>query len=130
MPGTAHTGGVDARNSYSFVYGPAVALLVIGVLVLLLRWTFGRGGSLVERRTRVGAPDQYGLLVQIATPATVVEAEMIRRRLLDAGLRATVAPTTAGPAVMVFEGDEAAARRLLAGPGSGSSGPRPPGAGP
>lgn len=93
---------------------PLVALCVVGVLALLLRWAFGRGHSLVERRPREGTPGEYGLLVRVATPATFIEAELIRRRLVDAGFRATLAPTTEGPAVMVFPEDVAAARQLLA----------------
>ena len=38
---------------------------------------------------------------------------MMRRRLLDAGLRATLAPTTEGPAVMVFPQDVARAQGVL-----------------
>ncbi len=112
----AHTGRVTYRTSISFMFGPVVALLALGVLILLLRWTFSHGHSLVERRAQTGSPDEYGLLVQVAAPATVVEAEMIRRRLLDAGLRATLAPTTEGPTVMVFREDEGRALVLLADP--------------
>jgi hypothetical protein len=93
---------------------PLLALGVVGVLALLLRWAFSRGHSLVERRSREGLPTEYGLLVRVAAPATFIEAEVIRRRLVDAGLRATLAPTTEGPAVMVFPEDAAAAERLLA----------------
>ncbi len=100
-------------GSFSYAFGPLVAFAVVGVLVLLLRWTFGPSRSLVERRARSGAPDQYGLLVQVAAPPTFVEAELMRRRLLDAGLRATLAPTTAGPAVMVFPEDLDAAKVVL-----------------
>ncbi len=92
---------------------PLVALGVVGILALLLRWAFGHGRSLVERRPLRGSRQEYGLLVCVAAPRTFIEAEMIRRRLLDAGLRATLAPTTGGPAVMVFPEDAAAARRLL-----------------
>lgn len=109
-----HTGGVD-RSSISFMFGPMVALLVVGVLALLLRWAFGHGHSLVERRARMGTPQEYGLLVQVAAPATVIEAEIVRRRLVEAGLRATLTTTTEGPAVMVFADDAAAARALLEG---------------
>lgn len=93
---------------------PLLALGVVGVLAVLLRWAFGRGRSLVERRPRQGPAGEYGLLVRVAAPATFVEAELIRRRLVDAGLRATLAPTTEGPAVMVFPEDAGTARRLLA----------------
>jgi hypothetical protein len=103
-------------GSASFMFGPAIALACLGVLVLLLRWTFSRGHSLVERHAQSGSPQEYGLLVQVAAPATVIEAEMIRRRLVDAGLRATLAPTTQGPAVMVFSEDQTAALQLLGEP--------------
>ena len=36
-------------GSYSYVYGPIMALVAIGILVLVLRWAFGRGSSVVER---------------------------------------------------------------------------------
>ena len=102
-------------GSYSFIFGPVIALGVVGVLALLLRWAFSPGHSLVERRPEVGAPEQYGLLVAIAEPPTFVEAEVLRRRLSDAGLRATLAPTTEGPRVMVFPEDVKAARLVLRG---------------
>ncbi len=100
-------------GSYSSVFGPLIALGVVGVLALLLRWAFSSGHSLVERRPEVGSPEQYGLLVAIAEPPTFVEAEILRRRLSDAGLRATLAPTTEGPRVLVFPEDVKAARLVL-----------------
>ena len=102
-------------GSFSYAFGPIVALLVVGVLMLLLRWAFSSGHSLVERRPEVGSPEQYGLLVPIAEPPTFVEAELVRRRLSDAGLRATLAPTTEGPRVLVFPEDVKAARLVLRG---------------
>jgi hypothetical protein len=102
-------------GSYSSVFGPLIALGVVGVLALLLRWAFSSGHSLVERRPEVGSPEQYGLLVAIAEPPTFVEAEILRRRLSDAGLRATLAPTTEGPRVLVFPEDVKAARLVLKG---------------
>jgi membrane protein implicated in regulation of membrane protease activity len=103
-------------GSYSYLFGPVVAFCLVAVLALLLRWTFGRGRSVVERPSRRGRAADYGLLVAVAEPATFVEAEMIRRSLDDVGIRATLAPTTEGPRVMVFEGDAVAARAHLAKP--------------
>jgi hypothetical protein len=100
-------------GSFSFVFGPLAALAAVGVLMLLLRWAFSTGHSLVERRPDVGSPEQYGLLVPVAEPPTFVEAEVVRRRLSDAGLRATLAPTTEGPRVLVFPEDVKAARLVL-----------------
>jgi hypothetical protein len=100
-------------GSYSFAVEPLIALGAVGVLALLLRWAFSTGHSLVERRPTVGSPEQYGLLVPVAEPSTFVEAELLRRRLSDAGLRATLAPTTDGPRVLVFPEDAKAARLVL-----------------
>jgi hypothetical protein len=61
-------------GSYSYAYGPVVAFLAIGVLVLMLRWAFARGGSVVERPSRPGDPDEYGLLDAVAAPGTYIEA--------------------------------------------------------
>ena len=100
-------------GSYSYAFGPLVSFAVVGVFALLLRWAFGRNRSLVERRVSSGDPGEYGLLVRVAAPSTFVEAEVLRRKLLDAGVRATLAPTTDGPAVMVFPQDLKAARLVL-----------------
>ena len=98
---------------YSSAAGPLLALAAVGVLALLLRWAFSPGHSLVERRPSTGAPGEYGLLVPVAEPPTFVEAEVMRRRLVDAGLRATLAPTTDGPRVLVFPEDVKSARLVL-----------------
>jgi hypothetical protein len=100
-------------GSSSYAFGPVLALAAVGVLTLLLRWAFSSGKSVVERRPTVGAPGEYGLLVPVAEPPTFVEAEMARRRLEDAGLRATLAPTSDGPRVLVFPEDVKAARLVL-----------------
>lgn len=100
-------------GSYSYVFGPLVALGTIGLLVLLLRWAFSRGGSVVARPPRPGHEGEYGLLVSIASPSSYIEGEMARQRLASAGLRATLAQTVDGPRLMVFAGDEARAREVL-----------------
>ena len=99
--------------SYGFLWQPLAGLAIVGVLVLLLRWAFGHGRSVVTGPGRSGRPEEYGLLVTVAAPGTFVEAEMLRRRLVDHGVRATLAPTTEGPRVLVFPADERAARALL-----------------
>lgn len=99
-----------------YVAEPLIALFVVGVLVLLLRWTFAHGRSLVAPPPRTGAERDYGLLVPVARPATFIEAELLRARLTDHGVRATLAPTTDGPRVLVFADEEKAARAVLRGP--------------
>ena len=106
---------MTSGGSLSYLFGPLTAFAVVGVLVLLLRWAFsGRRTSLVERRPSSGRGGDYGLLVPVASPATFVEGEMIRRKLEDAGLKATLVSTDEGPKVMVFPDSERVARALLA----------------
>jgi hypothetical protein len=112
----ADTELVASWGSFSFLYGPIVAFAVVGLLIVLLRWTFRRGHSLVAAPPRPGTPDEYGLLVAVAEPASFAEAELIRSRLAAQGVRATLAPTTQGPRVMVFRDEARVARALLRGP--------------
>jgi len=109
----AHTRGVPLWESFSYLFGPLSAFLVVGLLVLLLRWAFSSGRSVVARRPRSGLPTDYGLLVSVATPPTYVEGELLRRTLEQRGVRATLAQTLEGPRVMVFPDDEDRARALL-----------------
>jgi hypothetical protein len=102
-------------TSYSYAIGPIMAFLFLGVLILILRWAFRRGASVVAAPPRPGSTEEYGLLAPIATPPTYVEGEIMRRRLEDAGIRATLAQTLDGPRVMVWPGDEGRARATLKG---------------
>lgn len=100
-------------SAYSYLFGPLLAFGGMGVLVLLLRWAFSHGGSLVERPVRPGEPADYGLLVPVAEPSTYAEGERLRRTLEAAGVRATLAVTNAGPRVLVFPDDQQRALELL-----------------
>jgi len=92
-----------------------IAVLVVGVLALLLRWAYGgRGRSLVERQARQGTAQEYGLMVAVASPGTFIEGEVARQRLHDAGIRASLVTTSEGPRLMVLEPDETMARQVLA----------------
>jgi hypothetical protein len=90
-----------------------MAFIFLGIMILLLRWAFRRGVSVVAAPPRPGQADDYGLLVSVATPPSYVEGEMIRRSLEDAGIKATLAQTLDGPRIMVWPGDESRARAQL-----------------
>ena len=105
-------GGV-LGNSYSYVVGPILAFAGLGILILLLRWAFSRGHSVVAAPPQRGSAEEYGLLIPVAQPGTYVEGEIVRRQLEDAGIRATLAQTLDGPRIMVWPADEDAARRCL-----------------
>lgn len=108
------TCAVGSWGDLTYALGPAVIVLVIVALALVLRWAFSPGGSLIARPSRPGRPDDYGLLVPVAAPGSYIEGEIIRRRLEEAGLRATLAMTEDGPRVLVFPADQARAERVLA----------------
>ncbi len=100
-------------GSFSYAFGPLVALVLVGVFALILRWAFRRGSSVVAAPPRAGSADEYGLLVAVASPPTYIDGEVLRRRLEDSGVRATLATTTDGPRIMVWPADEARARAVL-----------------
>ncbi len=55
-----HDGGVG--NSFSYLFGPIVAFLAIGVLVVVLRWAFNsRKTSVVAAAPKAGSQDEYTL---------------------------------------------------------------------
>lgn len=108
---------MPAWDAFSFVFGPLVAFGVLGVLVLVLRWAFRRGQSVVAAPARAGEPADYGLLVAVAAPADTVQGERLRQSLEGLGIRTTLAMTTAGPRLLVFPADAERARSFL-----GSSG--------
>ena len=106
--------------SYHYMIGPLSALLALGVIVLICRWTFStqhRDDRTARRLAAARARGDYGLLVPVATASGPGEAEALRDRLRTADVRCTVAegeqPGTW--AVLVFRADAGRAREL-AGP--------------
>lgn len=107
---------MPALNSFSYIFGPLVAFAVLGAFILILRWAFRRGTSVVAAPARSGTSAEYGMLVAIASPGDYVQGEVLRRTLEDAGIRANLAQTLDGPRVMVWPKDEDRARALLTTP--------------
>jgi hypothetical protein len=103
-------------NGTDYLLSFLVVILGFGVMVLLLRWTFSSGKSVVARRPRVGGEGEYGLFVPVAAPSTMIEGEQLRLRLEASRVRGKLVQTTDGPRLMVFEQDENIARTILAGP--------------
>jgi len=111
-----HTEPVNTSGSFAYLAWPLVVFGGFALMVVLLRWTFSSGHSLVQRRPKAGAPTEYGLLVVVASPTTFIEGEQLRLRLLESGVRGTLVPTTQGPRLMVFPQDASVARALLKNP--------------
>ena len=101
---------------FSVLFG---GLLLMGVIVLALRWTWGTGKGLPA--ARVADPDDptgLGLLVEASRVPDPTAAELLRARLTRAGIRATVrrADDPAGPGayrILVFPDDLKSARVVL-----------------
>ena len=86
---------------------------VLGILIILLRWAFSRGKSVVERPSRVGNDDEYGLLQVVAAPGNHIEGEMLKQKLLEHGIKATLTQTKQGPRILVFPNEVKAAQAIL-----------------
>ena len=108
-----HDVQVWSGGSATYFLGPLCALLGVGVLVLILRWTYARGKSVVAAPPRPGTSDEYGLLAPVASPGSYIEGEILRRELEAAGIRANLAETLDGPRVMVWPADRERAAELL-----------------
>ena len=104
---------MPAWSTYSYLFGPLVALAIMAVMVVLLRWAFSRGGSLVARDAQPGRSDEYGLMVPVAGADDYIRAEMQRRMLADHGLKVNLVRTTDGPRLMVWQSDRDRALELL-----------------
>jgi hypothetical protein len=102
-------GGIDNTLFFSSFAGFAV----LGVLILLLRWAFSRGSSLVEKPGQLGDEGEYGLLKVVAKPTNHIEGEMLRQKLAAHGIKATLTQTKSGPRLFVFPEEEKAATAIL-----------------
>lgn len=105
-------------TSYSFLVGPVVACLALGVIVLMCRWVFStshRDDRNARRLAVLQSRGDYGLLVPIATTRTPDDAAMLRSVLADAGIRCTTGLTADGDGteVLVFRADALRARDLV-----------------
>ena len=99
---------IDA-GSLHFLVGPVLAIAVIGLLGLFLRWAFGTGKP-TSRSSR-----EDGLLTRVATLNRQETALALRAVLSDAGIRSTIRhPAALRVDVLVFPEDAARARSLAA----------------
>jgi len=105
---------VDA-GSLHYAFGPTVAVVVICLLSLLLRWVFGTGRARSRRAARpTPRSDGYGLVHTVVTVARQPEADALRTLLSDAGIRSTTAARPDHQVdVLVFREDADRARHLL-----------------
>lgn len=111
--GHVDTGLVPSWQSYSYAWGPLVAVGLLALLVLLLRWAFSHGGSLVRPAPGPGEPGDYGLLTPVDAPHTYDEAVALQEELRSLGIGSTIAQTTRGLRVLVWPQHVDAARAVV-----------------
>lgn len=103
-----------ALTGIEYFAGPVLVLGLLGLLILVLRWAFARGGSLVRRTDTTPAPtDAFGLLTDVHTAARYADARRLVEQLAKAGIKATAARTTQGWTVYVWPADLATARTII-----------------
>lgn len=102
-------GGID-NQLFITSFGGFIALIF---LMLMLKWAFARGKSVVERPSRIGDESEYGLMVAIAEPSNHIEGQLLKEKLKESGIRANVVQTSNGPRLMVSKEDQSIARALL-----------------
>jgi hypothetical protein len=102
-------GGINNTLFFSSFGG----FFAVGLLALILKWAFARGKSVIERTPKIGSEDEYGALVVIASPSNHIEGEILRLKLTDSQIKATLTQTKDGPRLFVFARDEKIARVIL-----------------
>jgi hypothetical protein len=88
--------------------------LLMGVLMLALRWTFGTGRN--QRDPRDVDPDDPtgdGLLEEVSRVPSAQAAQILRARLVRAGIRATIGRADGAYRLLVFPADLVSAKLVL-----------------
>jgi hypothetical protein len=99
----------------SYIVGPVVAIVVLALLGLFMRWAFGTGGTGTSGRRYRPTSAEDGLLTRVATLTRRESALALRAVLSDAGIRSTVRfPAAHRADVLVFPEDAGRARELAA----------------
>lgn len=102
---------VDQAARFLIPFG---GLIMLGVLALALRWTFGTGAD--QPGPRIPDPDDPtgdGLLEEVSRVPTESAAQVLCGRLRDAGIRATVAHERDAYRLLVFPADLVNAKLVL-----------------
>jgi hypothetical protein len=107
---------VPDPTRFSVLFG---GLLLMVVILLLLRWTFGQDKNVPS--ARLDDPDDptgLGLLEEVSRVTGATAAEVLRGRLAAAGIRATVSRADGAASggayrILVFPDDLKAARVVL-----------------
>jgi hypothetical protein len=99
---------VPGSGNAAYVLGPLVVAALLGTLLLIVRWAFARGSSLVTP-----SKPEYGLLVSVATTRTAAELKPVRTALTSAGIRFTMTVDGDRRQIMVWPDDADRARDVV-----------------
>lgn len=94
-------------------YRPFIALIALLVLMGIARLSFGPRGRNAKLPPGSRRVVDLGLLVPLRTLPTAEDAEQLRARLRENGVRASVSTEAHGYVVLVFRNDEPRAREIL-----------------
>ena len=100
-------------SSYHFLVAPLIAMGALLVIILMCRWVFSTADRDARRAAAAVQPQDYGLLVPIASVRAAADAEMLRTVLRHAGIRCTVSTSAGGAQLLVFASDASRARDLV-----------------
>jgi hypothetical protein len=102
---------IAVGSSLAHLGTPVIALVVLGLLALFMRWAFGTGYG--RQSPRPPAADE--LLTHVATLTRRESAMALRAVLSDAGIRSTIrCPAAHRADVLVFPEDAERARAVAA----------------
>ncbi|MGH3425202.1 MAG: hypothetical protein ACRDO8_10760 [Nocardioidaceae bacterium] len=94
----------------AYLYMPVIALAVVGILALVLRWASPPRKQQRPARTRPAGSGDYGLLVPIGRYETAAEAEHVAHELRVHGIKASSAPDGPRHCVLAWKSQESIAR--------------------
>jgi hypothetical protein len=86
-------------------------MIMMGVMALALRWTFGTGKD--QRLPDPDDPTGDGLLEEVSRVPTEPAAQVLRSRLLANGIRATVGRADGTYRLLVFPADLVNAKLVI-----------------
>jgi hypothetical protein len=104
----------DQATRFFALFG---GLIMMGAMLLALRWTFGTGRD--QPGPRIPDPEDRtgdGLLEEVSRVPTEPAARVLRSRLAGAGIRATISGGEGGFRLLVFRDDLVDARLVLSRP--------------
>jgi hypothetical protein len=95
-----------------FLLAPVLAILVVALLALVLRWAFGNSGGW-RAEPRPGAPGDQGLLMPLLTVRDPRRAAELVAMLKSKGVRASLSGPPGRQLLLVWPTEVARAAELL-----------------